>query len=210
MNGLEVRRLTPKAILWILLLVVIVLYGFPFVYLVLTSFKTPSDAIAVPPAVLARAWTLENYVTALAKEGVVPALLNSVITAVLSTGDVARARDPGCLRHHPVPHPVGPGLRHRLLVTRMVPTIAIGARPPVITGEFRKNVPRYLKDKQYAEGWSDGFRQCQAMRKAKTAKTIAAIIGTNVKRPGNNRKIRRPCVSLAMSRCQTSTEKLKA
>ncbi|MCK9800021.1 hypothetical protein BK634_23040 [Pseudomonas chlororaphis] len=32
-----------------------------------------------------------------------------------------------------------------------------------ITGEFRKNVPRYLKDAQYAEGWSDGFRQCQAM-----------------------------------------------
>jgi hypothetical protein len=35
-----------------------------------------------------------------------------------------------------------------------------------ITGEFRKNVPRYLKDKNYAEGWSDGFRQCQAMRES--------------------------------------------
>ena len=33
----------------------------------------------------------------------------------------------------------------------------------VISGEFRKNVPRYLKDANYAEGWSDGFRQCQAM-----------------------------------------------
>lgn len=32
----------------------------------------------------------------------------------------------------------------------------------VISGEFRKNVPRYLKDANYAEGWSDGFRQCQA------------------------------------------------
>ena len=32
-----------------------------------------------------------------------------------------------------------------------------------ITGEFRKNVPRYLKDSQYAEGWGDSFRQCQAM-----------------------------------------------
>ncbi|BAU72519.1 lipoprotein, putative [Metapseudomonas furukawaii] len=32
----------------------------------------------------------------------------------------------------------------------------------VITGEFRKDVPRYLKDATYAEGWSDGFRQCQA------------------------------------------------
>ncbi|AHC37956.1 hypothetical protein A7317_25205 [Pseudomonas fluorescens] len=34
----------------------------------------------------------------------------------------------------------------------------------VITGEFRKNVPRYLKDRLYAEGWEDGFRQCKAMR----------------------------------------------
>ncbi|AOE83503.1 hypothetical protein [Pseudomonas sp. TCU-HL1] len=32
----------------------------------------------------------------------------------------------------------------------------------VISGEFRKDVPRYLKDAHYAEGWSDGFRQCQA------------------------------------------------
>ena len=29
-------------------------------------------------------------------------------------------------------------------------------------GEFRKNVPVYLKDRQYATGWDDGFRQCQA------------------------------------------------
>ena len=35
-----------------------------------------------------------------------------------------------------------------------------------ISGEYRKNVPRYLKDGDYAEGWSDGFRQCQAMRES--------------------------------------------
>ncbi|WP_264382643.1 hypothetical protein [Pseudomonas sp. MM227] len=29
-------------------------------------------------------------------------------------------------------------------------------------GEFRKNVPVYLSDRQYATGWDDGFRQCQA------------------------------------------------
>ncbi|MCY1549525.1 hypothetical protein D9M68_856960 [compost metagenome] len=32
----------------------------------------------------------------------------------------------------------------------------------VMTGEFRKDVPRYLEDATYAEGWGDGFRQCQA------------------------------------------------
>ncbi|MGC4008642.1 MAG: hypothetical protein QM805_06405 [Pseudomonas sp.] len=33
-----------------------------------------------------------------------------------------------------------------------------------ITGEFRKNVPRYLDEPKYALGWNDGFQQCQAMR----------------------------------------------
>ena len=36
----------------------------------------------------------------------------------------------------------------------------------VITGEFKKNVPRYLNDPIYAQGWDDGFRQCQAMRES--------------------------------------------
>lgn len=31
-------------------------------------------------------------------------------------------------------------------------------------GEFHKNVPRYLADKQYGSGWDDGFRQCQAIQ----------------------------------------------
>lgn len=29
-------------------------------------------------------------------------------------------------------------------------------------GAFRKNVSQYLADNQYASGWDDGFRQCQA------------------------------------------------
>ncbi|HBB79235.1 hypothetical protein GFL09_06570 [Pseudomonas stutzeri] len=28
--------------------------------------------------------------------------------------------------------------------------------------KFRKDVPRYSKQQLYAEGWNDGFRQCQA------------------------------------------------
>ncbi len=29
-----------------------------------------------------------------------------------------------------------------------------------ISGEFRKDVPRYLADNLYSSGWDDGFRQC--------------------------------------------------
>lgn len=30
--------------------------------------------------------------------------------------------------------------------------------------QFRKDVPRYLNQPLYAEGWNDGYRQCQAMQ----------------------------------------------
>lgn len=31
-------------------------------------------------------------------------------------------------------------------------------------GRFRKNVPRYLAERQYETGWDDGFRQCEDMQ----------------------------------------------
>ncbi|MBV6286845.1 hypothetical protein KUO17_07320 [Pseudomonas sp. MAFF 301350] len=33
-----------------------------------------------------------------------------------------------------------------------------------MAGDFRKDVPRYLHNRQYETGWDDGFRQCQAMQ----------------------------------------------
>ena len=84
MNPLETRG-KSRILLWGLLATALILYGFPFIYLLLTSFKTPLDAIAVPPTVWPEEWTLENYVAALSREGVVPALINSVVTAGIST-----------------------------------------------------------------------------------------------------------------------------
>jgi multiple sugar transport system permease protein len=127
MNGLETRRRSTKAILGVLLAVILVLYGFPFVYLLLTSFKTPSEAIAVPPSVMPNVWTLENYVAALAKEGVVPALINSVVTAVLSTLFSLVLAVPAAYAVTRYRTPSGRVFVLAALVTRMVPTIAIGA-----------------------------------------------------------------------------------
>lgn len=127
MNGIETRRRSTKAILWVLLAVILVLYGFPFVYLLLTSFKTPSAAIAVPPSVIPEVWTLENYVAALAKEGVVPALVNSVVTAVLSTLISLVLAVPAAYAVTRYRTPSGRVFVLAALVTRMVPTIAIGA-----------------------------------------------------------------------------------
>ena len=47
-EGLEAGRRSTRTILWVLLAASLILYGFPFLYLLLTSFKTPIDTIAVP------------------------------------------------------------------------------------------------------------------------------------------------------------------
>ncbi|MFC9689200.1 carbohydrate ABC transporter permease [Kribbella sp. NPDC056951] len=127
MNGLETRRRTTRVILWVALFAALVLYGFPFVYLLLTSFKTPLDAIAVPPHVLPSQWTLDNYVAALSKEGVVPALINSVATAVLSTAFSLALGVPAAYAITRYRTPSGRVFVVAALVTRMVPTIAVGA-----------------------------------------------------------------------------------
>ncbi len=127
MNGIETKRTSSRVILWIVLAVILVLYGFPFLYLLLTSFKTPLDAIAVPPSVIPAQWTLENYVTALAKDGVVPSLINSVVTALISTVLSLLLAVPAAYAITRYRTPSGRVFVLAALVTRMVPTIAVGA-----------------------------------------------------------------------------------
>ncbi|HEX5728178.1 carbohydrate ABC transporter permease [Microbacterium sp.] len=126
MNPLETRG-KSRIILWALLAAALILYGFPFIYLLLTSFKTPLDAIAVPPTVWPEKWTLENYVSALSREGVVAALINSVVTAVISTALSLVLAVPAAYAITRFRTPSGRVFIVAALVTRMVPTIAIGA-----------------------------------------------------------------------------------
>ena len=45
-EGLEAGRRSTRTLLWIILAAAMVLYGFPFLYLLFTSFKAPIDTIA--------------------------------------------------------------------------------------------------------------------------------------------------------------------
>lgn len=125
MNGLEARG-KSRMLLWLLLAVTLVLYGFPFLYLLLTSFKTPLDAISVPPSVLPGQWSLENYVIALSREGVPAALVNSVVTAVTSTAISLVLAVPAAYAITRFRTPGGQVFILAALVARMVPTIAVG------------------------------------------------------------------------------------
>jgi multiple sugar transport system permease protein len=131
MSSIEVRSSRTRVLLWGLLLSVLVLYGFPFVYLLLTSFKSPLDTIAVPPSVLPKSWTGANYSSALGRDGVVASFINSITTASISTLLSLVLAVPaayGITRFRTV---TGRVFIMAALVARMVPPVAVGL--PLVT-----------------------------------------------------------------------------
>jgi multiple sugar transport system permease protein len=120
------QKRSTVAALWAALVLVVALFGFPFVYLVLTSFKTPSDAIAIPPAVLPRAWSLQNYTAALQAPGVVASFVNSLSTALISTTLSIGLAVPAAYGITRFASRAGRVFMSATLVTRMVPPVAIG------------------------------------------------------------------------------------
>lgn len=126
MNGLEATKISTRTILWILLIAALILYGFPFLYLLLTSFKTPLDTIAVPPTILPKEWTIQNYVSALSRSGVLASFINSVQTAILSTVFSLALAVPAAYGITRFKTPSGRVFIMAALVARMVPPVAIG------------------------------------------------------------------------------------
>ena len=112
-EGLEAGRRSTRTLLWIILAAAMVLYGFPFLYLLFTSFKAPIDAIAVPPTILPKEWTLENYTNALGRSGVLASFINSVARpAIISTAAVPRPGGSRGVRDHPLQDTEWPGVHH--------------------------------------------------------------------------------------------------
>ncbi|MGW3730710.1 carbohydrate ABC transporter permease [Streptomyces sp. NPDC000851] len=120
------RLATKRSLLWALLLGVVAAYAFPFLYLMLTSFKTPSDALAVPPTILPKVWSLENFAKALDTPGVTAAFINSITTAVLSTVISLVLAVPAAYAVSRFGTVSGRVFIVVALVTRMVPPVAIG------------------------------------------------------------------------------------
>ena len=125
-DGLEARRPAVRGLLWTLLGAVVVLYGFPFIYLLLTSFKTPLETIAVPPRVLPSTWTTANYVAALSRGGVVASFINSISVATISTLLALVLAVPAAYGITRFRTRAGRVFIMVALVTRMVPPVAVG------------------------------------------------------------------------------------
>lgn len=127
MSAIQTNRRTTRVLLWAALTVALIVYGFPFLYLILTSFKTPQNTIAVPPSLVPSPWTLENYVIALAEEGVTRSILNSVLTASISTVLSMILAVPAAYAITRYRTRIGQYFVIAVLITRMVPAIVVGA-----------------------------------------------------------------------------------
>jgi multiple sugar transport system permease protein len=124
-NVLEFRRPATRTLAWILLVLLVVLYAVPFLYLLLTSFKTPLETLAVPPTVLPTHWTLGNYATAWSTFGVPASFINSVSTAVISTLLSLVLAVPAAYAVTRFHTRAGQVFVVLALVTRMVPPVAV-------------------------------------------------------------------------------------
>lgn len=126
MNGLEIRRSSTRTLLWALLITVVVLYAFPFLYLLVTSFKPPLETLAVPPTVLPSRWTLHNYTAVWASQGVPASFINSISTATISTLLSLVLAVPAAYAITRFRTRAGRIFVMLALVTRMVPPVAVG------------------------------------------------------------------------------------
>lgn len=81
------NRLLESVLWYAVLSLVAVGTIFPFIWIFLTSFKGPTDAIySTPPQFIPRAPTLDNYIRVWNQLPVARFFLNSIVVAVMTTG----------------------------------------------------------------------------------------------------------------------------
>ncbi len=66
-------------------LIILAFFLFPYVYLLLSSFKPSQEVVTTSPSLWPSSWTLENYKTAFSQIPVLKYFRNSVIASVVST-----------------------------------------------------------------------------------------------------------------------------
>jgi len=79
------RRTTVAVARHAVLIVAAILCAGPFLWMVLTSFKTSAEALSSPPTFLPQTWRFENYLDVFAAAPFGRYYLNSTIVAVAST-----------------------------------------------------------------------------------------------------------------------------
>ena len=83
MKSAKKNKITGKVIVYIVLAVGAVTMIFPFLWMLLTSFKTNSEALQVPPTFLPANWLTDGYVDALESLPFGRLFLNTALMIIL-------------------------------------------------------------------------------------------------------------------------------
>ncbi len=80
------NRVKPKSLLiHVVMIVCCILFIFPFLWMALTSFKTPQEIFQWPPRMFPKEWSFSNYQEVLTAVPLLRMLLNSLFVAVAVT-----------------------------------------------------------------------------------------------------------------------------
>jgi multiple sugar transport system permease protein len=111
---------------WIFLaLLILMVYVFPYLYLVLTSFKPPNDVLTVPPTFFPDSFSLENY-RQISNYATIPkTFANSLIIALLSSSLTLIIAVPTAYGITRFSTRYGRGFMVVTLIARMIPYISV-------------------------------------------------------------------------------------
>ena len=97
----------------------------PYLHLLLTSFKAPTEVLAVPPTFIPTHFELTNYATALSDPGIARSFLNSLIVAVGGTALTLVLAIPAAYAAAFYGTKLGRAFLLVALIVRMLPPVAL-------------------------------------------------------------------------------------
>ena len=83
MDSLSRNRKIATALVYLVLAAGAVLMIFPFVWMLLTSFKSMAESIQIPPTILPAKWLAENYSNALESLPFIRLYINTALLILL-------------------------------------------------------------------------------------------------------------------------------
>ena len=80
------KRFSPSiALQYVVVMLYLLFLGFPFLWMFITSFKTPIELLELDQSLIPQSFYIQNYIDILEKRGLVRSAANSAIVAVAST-----------------------------------------------------------------------------------------------------------------------------
>ncbi len=118
--------LAERATLFALVTLIVVVYVFPYAFLVSTSLKPPADALAIPPTILPQRISLENYSNIATFPSVRQSFANSLTIALLSTLITISLSVPAAYAVARFASMAGKIFLIAVLITRLIPPVSVG------------------------------------------------------------------------------------